>query len=173
MDNRVCSRLQFSKRPPTCNTRSVVPRSSYCPHAAGERRGAEGGGGQLEVSAFRDGAWGEPRLRLLVEVKAAGKPPDRGVSGWEESPWLHLPVSALSPTRDRTGISSRRERFFPRQHQAVQRLLSVPQPGSVLTLFLRWWSSRSVVSDSLWPRGLQHARLPSLAVSWTLLKLLW
>ena len=31
--------------------------------------------------------------------------------------------------------------------------------------------SRSVVSDSLWPSGLQHARLLSFTISWSLLKL--
>ena len=32
--------------------------------------------------------------------------------------------------------------------------------------------SRSVVSDSLQPYGLQHARLPTITISWSLLKLM-
>lgn len=92
-----------------------------------ESRGAEGGGGQLEVSAYPGGAWEEPRLQRLVEFRAAGKPPDLGVSGQEEIPWMHLPISALSPIGAHTGISSRRElmpltlRLLPRQpHAALQ-----------------------------------------------------
>lgn len=172
MDNSRCGRLQFSKRPPICSTRIVISCSSYCPHATGESRGAEGSGGQLEVSAYPDGAWEEPWLQRLVEFRAAGTPPDLGVSGQEEIPWMHLPISALSPTGDHTGISSRRElmpltlRFLPRQHHAaLQGQLSIPQPESGLTLCLRFSSACSVVSDSLWPQGLRHSRLPCLSLS--------
>ena len=182
MDSSKCGRLQFSKTPLACSARIVASRSSYCPHATGESRGAEGGGGQLEVSAYLGGAWEEPRLQRLVELRAAGKPPDLdlGVSGQEGIPWMHLPISALSPTGDHTGISSRRElmpltlQFLPRQpHTALQGRLSVPQPESVLTLRLWFSSGRSVVSDSVapWTAALQAPL--SFSVSWALLKLLW
>lgn len=118
MDSSRCGRLQFSKTPLACSARIVASRSSYCPHATGESRGAEGGGGQLEVSAYPGGAWEEPRLQRLVEFRAAGKPPDLdlGVSGQEEIPWMHLPISALSPTGD----------FF--QERADASNLAVPPP---------------------------------------------
>ena len=40
-------------------------------------------------------------------------------------------------------------------------------------LVIGWWLlfSRSVVSDSLQPHGLQHAKLLSFIISWSLLKL--
>ena len=48
---------------------------------------------------------------------------------------------------------------------AEQKLLDTSAPEVFITLLLLWLFSYSVVSNSLWPHGLQHTRLPCPSLS--------
>ena len=52
-----------------------------------------------------------------------------------------------------------------------ERLVALRQESPLSTFLLSF--SCSVLSDSLWPHGLQHTRSPSFTVSWSLLRLMF
>ena len=68
--------------------------------------------------------------------------------------WLHWPMYVV-PTWMLVGFFSLFKKYLFTWHSQINEV------SQILLLFF----SRSVVSDSLWPHGLQHARLPCLSLS--------
>ena len=100
----------------------------------------------LRVLGFLEGVSGQRELQRMCQQSA---PP------WTSGAWSALHKTTISG-----------------QGVGAQQVKGPPAAKDADPLGYCWWSS--VVSDSLWPLGLQHARLPCLSftISWGLLKLM-